>query len=96
MQLPEIMRWLKTATAARANRLIGRNGLAFWKREYYDHWIRTEQELRSIIAYVEQNRFQQGLWKWPRTGHGPARPEWRRRGSGTSEVVAPAILSPVE
>jgi len=31
--LPEIMRWLKTATANRANALLGRTGTPFWQRE---------------------------------------------------------------
>ena len=34
--LSEIMRWLKTATANRANKLIGKTGTPFWQREYYD------------------------------------------------------------
>jgi putative transposase len=68
--LHEVMRWLKSATASRANRLIGRTGTAFWHREYYDRWIRTEKELGSVIEYVEQNPVTAGLaasadeWLW--------------------------------
>jgi REP element-mobilizing transposase RayT len=68
--LPEIMRWLKAATANRANALLGRTGEAFWRREYYDRWIRSERELASAIAYVEDNPVRSGLaacseeWPW--------------------------------
>jgi hypothetical protein len=48
--LPEIMRWLKAATANRANSLLGRTGEAFWQREYFDRWIRTGKQLGSVIA----------------------------------------------
>ena len=69
-KLPEVMRWLKTATAHRANALIGRKGVPFWSREYYDRWVRSDQELQSVIAYVERNPVAAGLaacpedWPW--------------------------------
>jgi REP element-mobilizing transposase RayT len=50
--LSEIMRWLKTATANRANKLIGQTGTSFWQREYFDRWIRS---------YVEENPVRSGL-----------------------------------
>ena len=54
--LPEIIRWLKIATANRANKIIGiREGTPFWQREYYDHWIRSEKEFFSISHYIETN-----------------------------------------
>jgi putative transposase len=69
-KLPEIVRWMKTASAARANRLTGRTGQPFWQREYFDTWMRTSQELASVIAYVEENPVTAGLalraedWPW--------------------------------
>jgi REP element-mobilizing transposase RayT len=74
--LPEIMRWLKAATANRANALLGRTGEAFWRREYYDRWIRSEWELASVIAYVEDNPVRSSLaacpeeWPWS-SAHSP-------------------------
>jgi REP element-mobilizing transposase RayT len=68
--LSGIMRWLKAATANRANKLLGRTGTPFWQREYYDRWIRSEKELSSVIAYVEDNPVRSGLaaspeeWRW--------------------------------
>src|ERR1039457_4732731 len=76
--LPEIMRWLKAATANRANSLLGRTGEAFWQREYFDRWIRTEKQLGSVIAYVEDNPVRSGLaacpeeWRWSSAYKAPA------------------------
>ncbi len=55
------MRWIKTATAARANRILNRVGEEFWQREYYDRWVRNDKELASIIRYIEQNPVTAGL-----------------------------------
>jgi len=68
--LADTMRWLKTATANRANTILGRKGLPFWRREYYDRWMRTERELSETITYVEENPVRRGLtgssadWRW--------------------------------
>ena len=64
-RLQEIVRWLKGATANRANEILGRTGQRFWQREYYDHWIRDRQELESTISYVEANPLDAGLVEWP-------------------------------
>jgi putative transposase len=75
--LPEIMRWLKAATANRANRVLDRTGTAFWQREYFDRWIRSEEQLASVIAYVEGNPVRSGLaanpeeWPWSSAYHEP-------------------------
>jgi mutator protein MutT len=69
-RLSEIMQWLKTATATRANRILGTLGTPFWQREYYDHWIRSEKEFFSIVKYIERNPVSAGLvsmpehWRW--------------------------------
>jgi putative transposase len=76
--LPEIMRWLKAATANRANHLLGRRGQAFWQREYFDRWIRSDEQLQSAIAYVEDNPVRKGLaasaeeWPWSSAYKAPA------------------------
>jgi hypothetical protein len=69
-ELSKLIRWLKAATAVRANRIIGRTGRAFWRREYFDRWIRSEKELGSVTRYVENNPVSAGLaispeeWPW--------------------------------
>ena len=72
--MPAIMRWLKGRTARVANRILGRTGTAFWQDESFDHWVRCEQELQDLIAYVENNPVKAGLvetaeqWKWSSAG----------------------------
>jgi len=68
--LPTIMRWLKGRTSRQANRRLGRTGMPFWQDESFDHWIRSDEELNDIIAYVENNPVKAGLievrehWPW--------------------------------
>jgi REP element-mobilizing transposase RayT len=67
--LPRIMRWLKGRTGRRANHMLGRAGSPFWQDESFDHWIRTREELRELIRYVEFNPVTAGLveqpdWPW--------------------------------
>jgi REP element-mobilizing transposase RayT len=74
----EIMRWLKSATANRANHLLGTTGKPFWQREYFDRWIRSDKELSPAIAYVEDNPVRKGLaacseeWQWSSAFKEPA------------------------
>jgi putative transposase len=62
------MHSLKGYTAYEGNRLLGRKG-AFWEHESYDHYVRDEEELERIVAYVLSNPLKAGLvtdWKaWP-------------------------------
>jgi REP element-mobilizing transposase RayT len=68
--LAKITQWLKGRTARKANAMLGRTGQPFWQDESYDHWIRTNKELDSTIAYVERNPLIAGLvasgedWPW--------------------------------
>ncbi len=63
--LPEIVRWLKTATANRARCIIGISRGRFWQREYYDHWIRSRDELARVTAYIEGNPVSTGFVSSP-------------------------------
>ena len=89
VELPRIMRWLKGRTARQANRILGLAGNPFWKDESFDHWIRTKEELRDFIAYVENNPVKAGLvaeacqWPWSSAGDG------RRR----KTIVCPTFAS---
>jgi len=68
--MPAIMRWLKGRTSRIANRVLRREGRAFWQDESYDHWIRSPRELADVIRYVEGNPVKAGLvcaekqWAW--------------------------------
>ncbi len=65
--LPQIMHSWKSFTAKRANNLLGLHG-TFWQREYFDHLIRNDGELRRAIQYVvanpEKARLQHWRWVW--------------------------------
>jgi len=65
-----ISRTIKGFTSLQANRILGREGQAFWQPETYDHWVRGREELGRIIRYVEWNPVKAGLvvrpedWTW--------------------------------
>lgn len=60
--ISEIIKGTKTHTAREANKIMGRSG-QFWAREYYDHFIRTEEQLRFYIRYILDNPVKAGLVK---------------------------------
>jgi REP element-mobilizing transposase RayT len=68
--MSSIMRWLKGRTSRVANQILGRTGTRFWQDESFDHWIRSAEELWSLIEYVENNPLKAGLveareqWRW--------------------------------
>jgi len=58
--LTVIMHSLKSYTAHEANKLLGRTG-QFWQHESYDHWIRDDDELERVVAYINANPVKVGL-----------------------------------
>lgn len=58
--LSAMMHSLKSYTAHEANKLLGRTG-TFWQSESYDHWVRDDQELERIVAYINANPVRAGL-----------------------------------
>jgi putative transposase len=67
--LGTIVRSWKSFTARRANEQLGRSG-AFWHADYFDRYMRNEDQLNRTIEYVEQNPVKAGLvnepaqWSW--------------------------------
>jgi hypothetical protein len=57
----KLLKSLKGVTAREANRLLQRTGEPFWRRESYDHWVRSEDEWHRIAAYIERNPVTAGL-----------------------------------
>jgi putative transposase len=59
----------KSFTARRANTLLGRSG-PFWHADYFDRYMRTEDQFHRTVHYVEQNPVKAGLadsaedWPW--------------------------------
>ena len=53
--LPEIVRAFKTFSARRINAMRAAAGAPVWQRNYYEHVIRNDDELRVIRAYILNN-----------------------------------------
>ncbi len=59
----------KSYSASQANRLIARRG-RFWYPDYFDRYIRDDQHLAAVVAYIEENPVNAGLvkstdeWRW--------------------------------
>lgn len=62
--LTVIMHSLKSYTAHEANKLLARSG-QFWQHESYDHWVRDDDELERIVAYIIGNPVKAGLAEKP-------------------------------
>jgi type I restriction enzyme R subunit len=55
-----IMHSLKSFTAKECNKALELKG-QFWQQESYDHWIRDDEELERVIAYILNNPVRAGL-----------------------------------
>jgi REP element-mobilizing transposase RayT len=58
--LPSLMHSLKSFTSHKINELLGRQG-PLWESQYYDHAIRTEDELKKLVHYCLLNPVRKGL-----------------------------------
>jgi putative transposase len=45
----------KSISAIAVNRVLGRRGMPFWQRNYYEHIIRSEEKLNQIRRYMRDN-----------------------------------------
>jgi REP element-mobilizing transposase RayT len=77
--LDRVIHSLKSYTAHRANRLLGRKG-DFWQVEYYDHIVRDDEELQRQIEYAWSNPERAGFseWRW----------RWKAGTTGVSPVIS--------
>jgi REP element-mobilizing transposase RayT len=70
IELAKVTQGLKGFTSREINKLQNEVGRTFWQDESYDHWVRDEDELLRIIAYIERNPVVAGLcsspanWPW--------------------------------
>lgn len=68
--LPELNRRWKGRTSITANRLLNRTGRPFWEAQWFDRWMRNDDELNRTIRYIESNPVKAGLvpqaedWPW--------------------------------
>ena len=65
--LPEIIRGFKTYSSLEVNRLRGTPGNPVWQRNYYEHVVRTEDDLDAIRKYIAENPL-----KWADDEENPA------------------------
>ena len=63
-ELKDIMYSHKRFTARDANKILNRKG-DFWYREFYDHYIRNENEFRNVLRYIYHNPVKAGLVSEP-------------------------------
>ncbi|WP_284314330.1 REP-associated tyrosine transposase [Labrys miyagiensis] len=68
-RLGDIVKSWKGYTAIRANRILRLDG-PFWQRDYFDRYMRNEEQMARTIDYIERNPVQAGLcrepaeWRW--------------------------------
>ncbi|WP_413992826.1 REP-associated tyrosine transposase [Labrys okinawensis] len=65
--LSDIVRSWKVHSAIRANRLLQRSG-PFWQRDFFDRYMRYEEQFTNTLNYIERNPVSAGLcgnvWEW--------------------------------
>jgi REP element-mobilizing transposase RayT len=54
LSLGESMKRFKGRTARTCNLALGRRG-SFWQRDWFDRWVRSENELDKVRKYIAQN-----------------------------------------
>jgi REP element-mobilizing transposase RayT len=59
--LPDLVRFLKGATAREANKVLGTTGKPFWQDEFFDRQIRDMDEFGRIRSYIEMNPVRAGF-----------------------------------
>jgi REP element-mobilizing transposase RayT len=76
-----ITQGMKGFTSHKINGIQNVRGRILWQDESYDHWARDEEEMRRIIAYIENNPVAAELCiqphDWPRSSAA-----WRERLGG--------------
>lgn len=58
--LPSLMHSLKSFTSNKINEQLGREG-PLWEPQYFDHAVRTDEELKDRVNYCLQNPVRKGL-----------------------------------
>jgi len=64
IELEEVTHSLKSYTALKANRILGRSG-EFWQAETYDRFIRDAEHFNYVVRYIERNPVKARLCRKP-------------------------------
>ena len=91
--IPEIMHAIKSESAHRINKALGRRGRV-WQDESFDHVLRNDESLAQKMAYVLDNPVRAGLvtrpheyrWLW-RQPEGSRERAWRAGESPATTLV---------
>lgn len=62
--LSKIVQNWKSIVAVEANKLLGRTG-QFWQVDYWDTYMRNEEQMRKAIRYIENNPVKANLCRLP-------------------------------
>jgi REP element-mobilizing transposase RayT len=65
ISIPEITRTIKSESAHRINKVLGRSGRV-WQDESFDHILRGDESLRKKALYILENPVRAGLVRSPR------------------------------
>ena len=69
--LSEVVRGFKTYSGRRVNELRGTPGTAVWRRGYYEHVVRNEEDMNRIRQYFLENPLRWSLKRENEGGRGP-------------------------
>ena len=64
--LSEVVRGFKSFSGRRVNELRGTPGVALWRRGYFEHVVRNEEDLNRIRQYIVENPLR---WSLKREDH---------------------------
>jgi putative transposase len=67
--IPALIQNAKSVSARRVNQLRGTPGALVWQRGYFEHIVRSHDELDRLRTYIEQNPL-----RWELDRENPARP----------------------
>src|SRR5690606_13170090 len=62
--LSSIMKTVKSVTAHKINKLLGRSG-PVWQPDYFDRYIRDQEHFARTVRYIENNPVKAGLCNAP-------------------------------
>jgi RecG-like helicase/REP element-mobilizing transposase RayT len=78
--LKELLHSIKSFSAHRINKVERKTG-AFWEKEQFDHYIRSDRDLAEKFRYIVQNPWEAGIvergeeypWIWTQEDESPSR-----------------------
>jgi REP element-mobilizing transposase RayT len=86
---------IKGVSAHESNAALGRTGQHLWEDKSFDHWVRSDIELRRIRIYIERNPVTAGLVErpeeWPWSSCKVTQPLLAVQGRAQARVPVPPV-----